>query len=70
MASYCYKKCSSTDFPEIIAPTNLYRGFAAKEQSTENTYDIASQLEQLNKLYQSGALTKDEFKKAKKKLLN
>ena len=70
MASYCYKKCSSTDFLEIIGPTNLYRGFAAKEQSTENTYDIASQLEQLNKLYQSGALTKDEFNKAKKKLLN
>ena len=70
MASYCYKKCSSTDFLEIIAPTNLYKGFAAKKQSTENTSDIAFQLEQLSKLYKSGALTKDEFNKAKKKLLN
>ena len=69
MASYCYKKCSSTDFLEIIAPTNLYKGFAAKKQSTENTSDIAFQLEQLSKLYKSGALTKDEFNKAKKKLL-
>ena len=37
---------------------------------TENTSNIASQLEQLNDLYKSGTLTKDEFNKAKKKLLN
>ena len=36
----------------------------------ENTSNIASQLEQLNDLYKSGTLTKDEFNKAKKKLLN
>ena len=70
MGSYCYKKCSSTDFLEIIAPTKLYKGFVAKKQSTENTSDIVFQLEQLSKLYKSGALTKDEFNKAKKKLLN
>ena len=32
--------------------------------------EVASQFEKLNKLYKSGALTKDEFEKAKKKLLN
>jgi hypothetical protein len=70
MASYCYKKCSSTDFLEIIAPTNLYKGLTTKQEASENTSNIASQLEQLSKLYKSGALTKDEFNKAKKKLLN
>ena len=40
------------------------------KKKTINSTDVASQLEQLNKLYKSGALTKDEFGKAKKKLLN
>ena len=32
--------------------------------------DILDQLNKLNDLYKSGILTKDEFKKAKKKILN
>jgi len=71
MMSICLKKCNgSTDFAEIIRPSNLYKGLQTKTQTNPNTSDIASQLEQLNKLYKSGALTKDEFNKAKKKLLN
>ena len=70
MSSQCFSKCDLTDFLEIIEPTNLYKGFVAKAQSTEKTSDLASQLEQLNKLYKSGTLTKDEFDKAKKKILN
>ena len=35
-----------------------------------NKDNIASQLEQLNKLYKSGVLSKEEFEKAKKKILN
>ena len=35
-----------------------------------NNSNLTSRLEQLNKLYKSGALTKDEFTKAKKKILN
>jgi len=71
MMSICLKKCNgSTDFAEIIGPSNLYKGLKVKTQTNPNTSDIASQLEQLNKLYKSGALTKDEFNKAKKKLLN
>ena len=35
-----------------------------------NRDDIVSQLEQLNKLYKSGVLTKEEFEKAKKRILN
>tara|TARA_B100002052_G_C15790707_1_gene556182 strand:- start:42 stop:989 length:948 start_codon:yes stop_codon:yes gene_type:complete len=38
-----------------------------KENNKDN---IASQLEQLNKLYKSGVLSKEEFVKAKKKILN
>ena len=71
MMSICLKKCNgSTDFAEIIGPSNLYKGLKVKAQTNSNTSDIASQLEQLNKLYKSGVLTKDEFIKAKKKLLN
>ena len=32
--------------------------------------DIAKQLETLNELYQTGALTKDEYEKAKSKILS
>ena len=70
MSSQCFRKCDLTDFLEIIGPTNLYKGFIAKVQTTEKTSDLASQLEQLNDLYKSGTLTKDEFDKAKKKILN
>ena len=73
MASYCYKKCSSTDFLEIIGPTNLYKRFAnnqIKTPITGNNSDIVSQLKKLNDLYESGVLTKEQFILAKKKLLN
>jgi hypothetical protein len=70
ISSQCFKKCNSTDFLEIIGPLNLYKGLKTKTQTNLNTSDIASQLEQLNDLYKSGTLTKDEFDKAKKKILN
>jgi hypothetical protein len=34
------------------------------------TNKIVDQLESLNELYKSGVLTKEEFEKAKKKILN
>ena len=34
------------------------------------TNKIIDQLESLNELYKSGVLTKEEFEKAKKKILN
>ena len=38
---------------------------------TENTTnDIADEIMKLNELYESGVLTKEEFEKAKKKILN
>ena len=37
---------------------------------SDATTSVAKQLKDLNELYKSGALTKEEFEKAKKKLLN
>ena len=69
--SICAKNCNGrTDFLELIEPTDLY---VKSKQTNENNNDdnnIVNQLEQLNSLYKSGALTKEEFAKAKKKLLN
>mgnify|MGYP000553971346 CR=1 FL=1 len=38
--------------------------------NTSNSENIVEQLNSLNKLYKSGVLTKEEFEKAKKKILN
>ena len=37
---------------------------------TDDNNDVVQKLKDLNELYESGALTKEEFEKAKKKLLN
>ena len=38
--------------------------------SNDQSEDTVEQLNKLNDLYKSGVLTKDEFEKAKKKILN
>tara|TARA_B100001564_G_scaffold327737_1_gene310931 strand:- start:6 stop:251 length:246 start_codon:yes stop_codon:yes gene_type:complete len=47
---------------------------AIKEDENENSPDknknLSEQLDKLNQLHQSGVLTKEEFEKAKNKLLN
>lgn len=40
------------------------------KQTNKDSSKLVSELENLNKLYKSGALTKEEFETAKKKLLN
>ena len=68
--SVCAEKCNaSTDLLDVIKPTNLYvkTNLAV---SVEEENDIINQIKELNELYESGVLTKEEFKKAKKKLLN
>ena len=59
----CYRNCSNTNkiFTAILEPTNLLKGISN---------DIIQQLKDLDKMYKSGILTKEEFEKAKKKLLN
>ncbi len=51
------------------------KGFKAKNEMTidneenENISGLSSELDKLNELYKSGALSKEEFEKAKTKLL-
>ena len=68
--SICTEKCNdSTDLLDVIKPTNLFvESNSIATDSTNN--NLVEQLNSLNKLYKSGALTKEEFEKAKKKLLN
>jgi len=71
-----YSVCSTincdrfTDFKKIIQPTNLFPTSEITSMNSNIKSDVTEQLIQLNKLYESGALTKEEFTKAKKKLLN
>ena len=41
-----------------------------KPKITKKSPDIAKQLTQIKKLYDDGILTKEEYEKAKKKILN
>ncbi len=41
-----------------------------KVKDTDANNDVIQQLKDLNEMYKSGALTKEEFEKAKKKILN
>ncbi len=65
----CPKKFASIE--GILSPTfsNIVSEYK-KVSKDETKSDIVKQLEKLSDLYKSGALTKEEFEKAKKKLLN
>ena len=68
--SICVEKCNgSTDFLNIIKPSNLYVKSNPNIDDTVSS-SLSEQLKTLNELYKSGALNKEEFVKAKKKLLN
>jgi len=49
-------------------PDDLDKNEALEVVKSEN--DLSSEIKKLNELYQNGVLTKDEFDKAKNKLLN
>ena len=74
--SSCYVDCSnfSNKFDKMInsmPSTNIYikKKKNIKITNTVNR-NVAEQLKALSELYQSGVLTKEEFTKAKKKILN
>ena len=50
--------------------TSITKKESKKKKKTDNSNDTVQQLKDLNELYKSGVLTKEEFEKAKKKLLN
>ena len=68
---YCIVNCSNffSTF-DIIIEKSFNQNSLTKSVSTSNGANFIEQLKQLNNLYKSGVLTKEEFEKAKKKLLN
>ena len=71
--SACYVDCSkfNSKFDKMIKPTFSTNVQTQKTKSSlSNDNDLTEQLKALSELYKSGVLTKEEFTKAKKKLLN
>ena len=73
MISSCFVECSkfNTKFNKMITPvfsTKLQIADDIKKTVDDN--NLVDQLNSLNELYKSGVLTKEEFEKAKKKILN
>ena len=71
--SACYVECSkfNSKFDKMIKP--IFSTNTQVQKTTNNisgSSDLTEKLKTLNELYKSGALTKEEFTKAKKKLLN
>ena len=73
-ASACYVDCSkfNNKFNSMIKPVFFTNRKNVKKNATNssNSSNIVNQLNSLNELYKSGVLTKEEFEKAKKKILN
>ena len=70
-------------FVFYLGGTTIMKGFKAKvdnrpddldknetSEVVKSENDLSSEIKKLNELYQNGVLTKDEFDKAKNKLLN
>ena len=67
VGSECIGKCKGvTGIKNMI----VYSDITSTSTSSESSSNIVDNLNKLNDLYKSGFLTKEEFEKAKKKLLN
>ena len=72
---FCYSQTTCENIEktniEIIQPylSPISTGKKIETRSTSNS-NLSEELKKLNELYKEGALTKEEFEKAKKKLLN
>jgi len=71
MDGICISNCSEffSSFDQIVNKS-FNSNSSINEISNSNNDDFINQLKQLNDLYKSGVLTKEEFEKAKKKILN
>ena len=67
VGSECIGKCKGVSGIENMI---VFSNTAPTNTSSENSSNIVENLNKLNDLYKSGVITKDEFEKAKKKLLN
>ena len=70
----CWVNCQKQTqrFNDMIKPliSNVSINSETINKSKQKDKNIVDQLQKLNDLYKSGALTKEEFEKAKKKILN
>ena len=55
---------------KLIGKKKVEKKKSKKTSQTDDNNDIVQQIKDLKELYDSGVLTKEEFEKAKKKLLN
>ena len=62
------KKSQKLDLSDYIA--NKEKKKQKKVKFSNDNVNITEELTNLNELYKSGAITKDEFKRAKQKILN
>jgi hypothetical protein len=73
IASECWLNCSKQEkrFDKMINPMSIsFNDTESNNKSNSGNKNIVDQLNSLNELYKSGVLTKEEFEKAKKKILN
>ena len=71
MDGFCISNCSEffSSFDQIV-DKSFNQKIPIKNVSKSNNEGIVEKLQKLNDLYKSGVLTKEEFEKAKKKILN
>ena len=66
----CFVDCNNyKNFKKIVKPISSLGKSVNKDNSIKNN-NFINQLKQLNDLYKSGVLTKEELEKAKKRILN
>ena len=72
MDGYCLVNCKTffADFDKIIDESFKLENEFTKSMPLKKDTDFINQIEELNELYKSGILSKEEFEKAKKKILN
>ena len=72
MDGYCVVNCKTffSDFDQIIDDSFKSKNKSIKIDSSNKDIDFINQIQDLNELYKSGVLSKEEFEKAKKKILN
>ena len=68
----CVSNCSKlkSKFNKITRESFINSVSTNSKKKISQDSNFIDQLEQLNELYKSGVLTKEEFEKAKKKILN
>jgi hypothetical protein len=68
---FCFSEESCKNIKDIVFETiRPYLSFGTSAKSASNSSSMINDINRLNELYKSGAINKEEFEKAKKKILN